>query len=959
MLTRFSRPIVAATLLIGVLVAPARVRTQVTPLKFDQGATGLGLALRQLPVEGTVLYVTAHPDDENNGVLVALNRGRGLKTSLLTVTRGDGGQNEIGPELFQAIGILRGEELAGVHKYDGADQFHTRAYEFGYSFSVEETFEKWGKDEILKDVVRVIRSVRPDVILTMNRDGMGGGQHHQASARLAHEAFRVAADPARYPEQIKEGLRPWQARKIYQAGGGPGGGRGGAAAGSENAAGGPVRVSTGDYDPLLGMSSAQFGQIARGYHQCQGTGQLEAFPGESGGAYMLYDSEPKITGAENDILAGVDTSVKRLVAFAAGEDAKVPTFAADLAAIESAARSALDSFDARAQHKTLPHLAQGLARVRQLRAAIAASTISAGPKAEIVWRLDRKAQDFMKALQLAQGIVVHVTANDGNVVRGQTFTVTAQVFNTGPEPMSVESVPLNMPAGWTATLQNGQASKLASNQASIWTYAVTVGPNARYSQPFWKVHPGVDRYDLEVPEHQTLPWSPPDVTATINYTAAGASATISSPAYYRYDGPWVGGQKEKVVNIVPSLSVKLTPEIAVVPLAAVGKPREFRVTVANNAKTGAAVQVRLEAPAGWSVQPAVATINFGVEEEEVTSQFFVTPPAKLQAGTSEIKAVAVRDGQPYREGYQVIAYNHIQERHLFHPATSTVKIFEVSLPANLQIGYVMGTGDEVPQAIRQLGATLTMLDADDVAFGDLSRFSTIVLGIRAYEKRADVRAYNQRLLDFARNGGHLVVQYNKVAMNQLGAGAAGGGGRGFGGDVPAAGAPGGGRGAGGPGGPPPGAPAGAPPGGAAAPVGGPGGRGGRGGGAPPASPYVPYPGGITSNRVSVEEAPLRVLEEGVVELGAPNKITAVDFQGWVQERGLYFFGANDPHYTDLLASTDSWPYNPGEKRGLLTTAQLGKGTWTYVGLGLWRQLPAGTQGAYRIMANLIAKPRAK
>ncbi len=672
-------------LVVSVSLAPLGVRSQVTPLKFDQGATGLGLALRQLPVEGTVLYVTAHPDDENNGVLVALNRGRGLKTSLLTVTRGDGGQNEIGPELFQAIGILRGEELAGVHKYDGADQYHTRAYEFGYSFSVEETFEKWGKEEILKDVVRVIRSVRPDVILTMSPDGMGGGQHHQASARLAHEAFRVAADPTRFPEQIKEGLRPWQARKVYQSGGGGpgGGGRGAAPAGgaAPGAVAAPVRVSTGDFDPLLGMSWAQFGQIARGYHQCQGTGQLEAFPGDSGGSYVLRDSEPAITGTEADILQGVDTSIRRLAQFAAGEETKVPSLVADLGAIESAARAALDSFDARAPHKTLPALAQGLARVRQLRAAVSASTLSAGPKAELLWRLDRKAQDFMKALQLAQGLVVHVIANDGNVVRGQSFGVTVQAFNTGPEPMTLDAVTLNVPAGWTAALQNGQPATLAYNQSATFAYSVTVGPNARYSQPFWKVHPGVDRYDLDVPEHQTLPWSPPDVTATLSYTAAGAAASTTSPAYYRYDGPWVGGQKEKVVNIVPVLSVKLTPDIAVVPVMAGGQPREFRVTVANNAKTGASVQVRLETPPGWTVQPASATLTFGVEEEEVTSQFFVTPPAKLQPGVTEIKAVAVRDGQPYREGYQTIAYNHIQERHLFHPASSQVKVFDVDVAA--------------------------------------------------------------------------------------------------------------------------------------------------------------------------------------------------------------------------------------------------------------------------------------
>lgn len=273
----------------------------------------------------------------------------------------------------------------------------------------------------------------------------------------------------------------------------------------------------------------------------------------------------------------------------------------------------------------------------------------------------------------------------------------------------------------------------------------------------------------------------------------------------------------------------------------------------------------------------------------------------------------MRGDETFREGYQVIAYNHIQTRHLFHPAVSQVKMIDVTVPRDLQVGYVTGSGDEVADAIRQLGATVTMLSPEDVAFGDLSKYSTIVLGIRVYEKRPDVRAYNQRLFDFARRGGHLVVQYNKTAMNQLGGGQAG---------------------------PPPGQ------------FTGGGARGGRGS-APPASPYVPYPGGITSNRVTVEEAPVRVLEDGTTEMSRPNRITAADFEGWVQERGLYFFGANDPRYTDILAASDPWAFNPGEKTGMLTVAQLGQGTWTYVGLGLWRQLPAGVPGAYRILANLI------
>lgn len=900
------------------LVSPRPVATQVNPLAFDQGASGLGLALRQLPVEGSVLYVTAHPDDENNGVLVAFNRGRGLKTSLLTVTRGDGGQNEIGKELFQAIGILRGEELMTVHKYDGADQYHTRAFEFGYSFSVEETLEKWGKEEILADVVRVIRRVRPDVILTMNREGTGGGQHHQTSARLAQEAFRVAADPTRFPEQIREGLRPWQPRKIYQAGSGPGFSAVGAAGPA-----GAVRVPTGEFDPLLGMTWEQFGQIARGNHKCQGTGQLEAFPGDSAGTYMLYDSQPKVATTETDMLSGVDVSVTRLAAFAAGQESALPTLTQDLAAIATAAQGALDSFDARALHKTAAPVALGLAKVRQLRDAVRASTLTADAKAELDWRLTRKEGDFMKALRLAQGVDVRVTSPDGDVVRGQSVDVTAQVFNVGVEPLTVNAVELNVPQGWTAALKSGQLGDVKPRQSAALVYSVTVGPTARYSQPFWKVRPGVDRYDIEVPADQTLPWSPPDITATVRYTSAGTSATIASPAYYRYDGPWVGGEKQKVVNVVPSVSVSLSPDIAVVPVSAAGRRKEFRVSLKNNEKTGGTVLVKLETPAGWTVTPATTTVKFAVEGEEISSQFFVTPPARLTSGAVDVKAVATRDGKEYREFVQVITYNHIQERHLLQPSTSTVKLIDVNVPAGLRIGYVMGTGDETAEAIQQLGATVDLLTPSDVAFGDLLKYSTIVLGIRAYEVRGDVRAYNERLLDFARGGGHLVVQYNKSAMNQLGAGSAGAGAGGFRGADPGA-----------------------------------GGRGGRGT-APAASPYVPFPGSITSNRVTVEEAPVRVVDPGAPMLTEPNTITAADFNGWVQERGLYFFGANDPQYKELLSATDPRPYNAGEKSGLLTTAQLGKGTWTYVGLGLWRQLPAGTPGAYRILANLIARPRVR
>ena len=903
---------------IGALGSRGPAQAQITPLLHDQGATGLGLALRHLPNDGSVLMVTAHPDDENNGLLVKINRGLGIKTSLLTVTRGDGGQNEIGPELFQAIGILRGEELAAVHRYDAADQYHTRAYEFGYSFSDEETFQKWGREQILEDVVRVVRKVRPDVIVTMPRQSGGGGQHHQAAAQLGHEAFHAAADPKRFPEQIAEGLMPWQARKSYESGGGGGRGRGGPPAADANATGlsrastggasRAVAVQTGDYDPLLGMSWSQFGALARMAHLCQGMGQLASRPGPTQANYVLVNGTAG--DGEQDILDGIDFSLTRLTRFAQGQESSVPFLAADIESIVGRARQALDAFDARATHKTLPHLAAGLTAVRTLISKVESSALKGDARKEVLWRLQRKEADFVKALGLAQGLVFHATVDDGNVVRGQTFNVTATVFNTGVEPVVIDDLAVRAPDGWTVKRTNGQGGTLAHNASLSMTYAVTVGPTARYSQPYWKMNPKVDRYDIEIPEHHTLPWSPPEVVAGLQYTSAGVKGSIDQPAHFRYEGPWVGGEKQKVVNIVPALSVRVSPDVAVVPVAASGQKREFRVTVLNNTKAAGDAAVRLETPAGWSVLPREVVLPFTLEEEELTAKFEVTPPAGLREGEQTIKAVATREGQQFREGYQVIAYNHIQSRHLFHPAESTVKTIDVTVPANVSVGYIMGSGDDVPAAIQQLGAKLTVLSSDDVAFSDLSRFSTIVTGIRAYEKRPDLRAYNQRLLDFVRGGGHLVVQYNKTDANQLMAGAREG--LGF----------------------------------------------GRGGPQPTASPFFPYPALVSRNRITVEETPVRMLVADARELTVPNKITSKDFEGWVQERGLYFFEARDPKYVDLLAATDPWPNNPGEKKGMLTVAPLGQGTWTYLGLGLWRQLPAGTPGAYRILANLISKPRA-
>jgi LmbE family N-acetylglucosaminyl deacetylase len=897
LLSQPRRALAWALLLATALLPAGAVRGQLAPLHLDQGAVGLGLALRRLGTTARVLYVTAHPDDENNAVLVRLSRGLGLRTGLLTLTRGDGGQNEIGPELFEALGVLRTEELMSVHRYDAAEQYFTRAYEFGYSFSVEETFDKWGKEATLGDVVRVVRVFRPDVMITLPLEGAGGGQHHQAGARLAVEAFRAAADPTRFPEHAREGLRPWQARKIY---------RGGVGGGAERAtAAPPVHVATGGLDPLLGMSPQELGSIARASHRSQGTSQLRAGPGEGIGVFTLVDAVPAVKGPEADILDGVDPSLPGLARFAPAGEAATAGLEEELAELQRQADAARAAFDALSPGRAAAPIAAYLARLGEVRARLARE----GARPDLLERLADEEKDAGAALPLALGVAFEAIADDGDVVPGQAFTVTALAANQGAQPVDLDTLTMAVPDGWRAVPIDAMSPRpLAPGQRLQVRFEVTASPSARASQPYWRRPPGADRFELAVPAHEGLPWSPPEVVSTLGYRAHGAAAALEQAALWRYESP-TGGEKQKVVQVVPAVSVQVSPPLGVVPLPA-RAPKQFRVVVVNHTKGPAAVRARLEAPAGFKVEPGEAALSFRYEGETITPRFTVTPPAGLTPGTVEVRAVAVLEGRSYREGVQVITYPHVQERHLIRPAVSQVRALEARVAPGVSVGYVMGAGDEVADALRQLGVPLTLLGPDDLAYGDLSRYTTIVTGIRAYQTRPDLKSSHHRLLRYVEQGGHLVVQYNKFEFNVL----------------------------------------------AERP---------RTAGmvyTRPAltdSPFAPYPAAVTSARISDENAPVRVRAPAHPLFSVPNRIGEADWSGWVQERGLYFLEARDPRYVELISMTDPFPYNAGEKKGALVEAAVGRGTWTYVGLGLFRQIPAGTPGAWRLLANLVSRPRGR
>jgi len=388
------RFLLSSLLLLGTLSTAPVGQMRVVPLDEEQGHVALGLVLRHLSNVGIFMHTTAHPDDENNGLLVMLNRGQGYRTALATATRGNGGQNEIGPEIFEALGVLRTQELAALHRFDGAEQYFTRAVDFGYSFSIEETFEKWGRDEITADYVRLIRTIRPDVIITLPPTGNAGGQHHMASAVITRNAYKLAGDPAKYPEQIKDGLRPWQPKKLYHSGGF-------GFPGEPPTTGKVTRVNSGIYDPLLGKTYAEIGTEARSMHKCQGQAQLLSLPGPANSVYQLVEST--IPGAldrdEKTLFDGVDTTIAGLAKLAG---ARVPRELSDgLNAIQSAVQAAQKKFDTETDDATLQPLLTGLRAERVLRGLLRTIAIDEAARFEIDFRLRQKEREFQQAALIA------------------------------------------------------------------------------------------------------------------------------------------------------------------------------------------------------------------------------------------------------------------------------------------------------------------------------------------------------------------------------------------------------------------------------------------------------------------------------------------------------------------------------------------------------------------------------
>ena len=860
----------------------------------DRGAVAVGLLLRQLDGVKRVMMVAAHPDDEDTNTITTVARGMGARTAYLALTRGEGGQNLIGTEFWEGLGIIRSNELVAARAIDGGEQYFTRAIDFGYSKSADEALAKWPREEILGDVVWAIRRFRPQVIVSVfsgtPRDGHG---QHQVAGILTHEAFDVAADPSRFPEQLVDGIEAWQADKLYLARGGFVGGE-------------TATLQPGAFDPLLARSYLQVSMDSRSQHRSQDMGSAQPM-GPRQSILALVKTAEGVDGT-GGFFVGVDTTFAGLVARA------VPPSEAAQGEIETyraAIGVASVSLDAMSPEQSAPALARALETLERI------IERAGGPNAppEVTEVLARRHALVRQALLASSAVLTQVRASDDLVVPGESFEVRVDLWNAGPYRLEGAGPGLALPDGWSADLLEGRtidtggfgprrtslttvggtSETLAPGEIRRWVFRVQVPLDADLSRRYYMREPREgDIYAWPADwELRGLPHDPPVLTGGARFelvmdggpTGSPTRMALASDGEARYYGvDPAQGEFTKPLLVVPAVSVTVAPEQMVWPLGDTGA-RTVSVRVRNEAEAGVTGELALEGT-GWSVAPASVPVELASPGTERTYMLTVAPEAGRGVGRDRLSAtVRAGDGRSWNERVDFIDYPHIERAAQFHPAELRTSIFPVTVPEGHRIGYIMGTGDSGPEALTSLGFEVDVLGPADVLAGDFARFDALVLGVRAYEARDDLAAANEAVLDFARAGGTVVTQYNQYAF--------------------------------------------------------------------PASGHAPYPVTISRphDRITDENAAVDFLRPAAPVLTTPNRITDADFEGWRQERGLYILNTWDPAFTPVLSMAD-----PGEapKEGSLLIAPLGQGVYIYTGLALFRQFGEGVPGAYRLFANLVS-----
>ena len=804
-----------------------------TPLPQQRSSSEIELALKKLGVMGRVLHVAAHPDDENTRLISYWSNGALYDAAYLSLTRGGGGQNLIGPQLGEALGLIRTQELLAARRIDGGKQFFTRARDFGFSKSSEETMKIWGHEDVLSDVVWVIRKFRPDAIVTRFSPQPSRTQgHHTASAQLALEAFDLAADPNAFPKQLKY-VDTWQAKRIvwnvsgffFRA------------QGRAFDTTGLVPVEVGDYNAYLGKSYGEIASASRTMHKSQGFGSAIS-RGNNTEYFRLLKGSP----LENSVIDEIDKSWSR---FDGGDE------------IETEIQEIRTSFETSDPSASVA----GLLELRRRIVALPQNS-----------RITSKISDLDQIIASCLGL--HAEAlNDSPVANpGEALDLRIQVINRSQVPVALKAIK-SPKTGKNDTLHQA----LETNRITENAFQLDLSESKSISQPHWLNQSGSKgRYEVAHQMNIGLPEKSATPEVELELVIEDTSLTYSILVEFKTVSPVKGESREKV-EVAPAAFVEFSSPMY---LFSNDKSKSIQVKVSTNENSMQGT-LRLSAPKGWQIRPKERELILEKNNDGLFADFLVTPPSESTVGVLE--AVFESSNRKYNRGRTVIEYDHIPKQTLFPLAQSRIVSESIKKKGNL-VGYLEGAGDAIPQSLREIGYQVEMLGSEDMNEQDLNRFDTIILGIRAYNTVDNLDNYLPSLFQYAENGGTLIAQYNTNRSLK-------------------------------------------------------------------AQQLAPYPLRLSRDRITDESAPVSIVQPDHPALLSPNRITQTDFEGWIQERGLYFPDRWDEAFVPLLSSSD-----PGEspKTGGLLVAKYGDGYFVYTGYSWFRQLPAGVPGAYRLFANLVS-----
>jgi LmbE family N-acetylglucosaminyl deacetylase len=902
------------------------------PLPYDRGAAGLAQSLRNLHTRASLIQINAHPDDEDGGMLTYESRGVGADVSLLSLNRGEGGQNVMTGDFWTELGILRTEEHQAANRFYGVHLFYTRVADFGFSKTLEETLKQWNHEQLLADVVRVVRTVRPMVVTSVFAGYVSDGHgHHQASGILAQEVFNAAGDPNRFPEQIKEGLLPWNPLKVYArvpfaevtnkgifdyatnkwepvafknyVTGEP----------IQGIPSATVTVPEGNYNALYGRNFLQIAREGLNEQKSQNGGTPLPLPGEAYSRYHLYATRTgngKAATHEESFFDGIDTTLTGIAEYLPeGERAGTRT---KLAAISAEVDEATRLFDGNAPEKCAPALAKGLDLTRALIASLQAAKIPDIDRLNALHELELKRDQFDYALGQALGMSLVSTvqkempsettlvsprlagsgdsvysgaASSRTAIPGQHLLVGLHVAVQGAAPVNIVSTTIvpNTGGAWKFTEQRAIGGTLDVGTAKNAYVAATVPADAPYTRPYF-TRPNLEQsyYNLTSPEYLGLPVMPYPLTAVVQYNYNGTVGELRGVVQTVHRENGFGVVMEPLL-LAPAISVRVNPEAGVMPLDAKTIPLD--IVVHSSVKGPASGTLRLKLPAGWAATPASATFRTQRDDED-TNLHFVIEPRDIRARTYSIAAVATYNGQTYTEGFQTIGYPGLIPYPQYRSAEFRTTGVDVKLPSNLKVAYIMGTGEDVPQSLRDIGVHVKLLTANDIEQEDLSQYDCIVLGIRTYAARPELRTYNQRLIDYVNRGGVVVSEYQSPEFDKE---------------------------------------------------------------------YAPYPILVgRAERVVEEDAHVEIIRPDDAIMNFPNRIRPSDFENWVEERGHGFPDSFDEHY---VATTSVHDVGQDSQKGGILYAKFGKGYYVYLSYAFFRQMPEGVPGSFRIMANLLSVGR--